>query len=112
MLLIGAITAASLSETRAPEKPRPPKEAPVAEVEEVPVQNTGPIMFVCADSPSHEDREVLITECSECGRASTFWQDNANGGFVCHACKKRYDDSRIKCPECGKTPLRVRIKIR
>lgn len=112
LLLIVAIAVAASGTTRRKPTPPPKEETPVETTEEISVQNTGPIMFVCSDAPTHEDQEVLVTKCSGCGQQSTFWQDNKNGGFVCYGCRQRYDDALIKCPDCGKTPHRVRIKIR
>ena len=76
----------------------------------VPVDATGAIMFVCANSEKHEDKEVLISKCPACSENNYFYWDADNSGFLCYACTKAVDNSYVKCPDCGKQPLKVRTR--
>lgn len=99
-----------------PAKPKPPPprapEAPlpVPPATERGVEDTGIIMFVCANSAKHVDKEQLISECPFCPARGRFYWEEALQGFRCHSCKKPFPNDRIKCPDCGKVPAKVRTK--
>ena len=72
--------------------------------------DTGYILFVCANSDKHEDREELIRKCSSCGKDDTYFWDKDKACFISFACGAVYDNAQIKCSICGKVPKRVRTK--
>ena len=73
--------------------------------------DTGAIMFICANTPKHEDKEVYIDVCTKCYQQSTFFWNAPNKGFVCFKCSYLFDREKIVCDECGEEPRRtVRIK--
>lgn len=72
--------------------------------------DTGYIMFICANSDKHEDMEVLLKNCPACQKESTFFWDAGQNGFACFKCGGLYDSAAIKCSTCGKVPKRVRTK--
>jgi hypothetical protein len=72
--------------------------------------DTGYILFICANSDKHEDQEVLLKECQACKKDSTFFWDTSQSIFCCFKCGAPYESARIKCPACGKIPKRVRTK--
>jgi hypothetical protein len=72
--------------------------------------DTGAILFVCANSGRHEDKEVFIESCP-CGERNYFYWDHARGGFTCYACTKPFPDELVKCGDCGKVPRRVRTRV-
>jgi hypothetical protein len=74
------------------------------------IDDTGYILFICANSSTHEDKEVLLKTCAACAKESTFFWDDAKKGFVCFQCGGDVDNARIKCPDCGAVPRRVRTK--
>lgn len=76
------------------------------------VDDTGWILFICANSDKHEDKEVLLKNCPACRKASTFFWDGDRKAFRCFQCGAHYDNAQIKCPDCGKVPRRVRTKHR
>lgn len=76
----------------------------------IPQDATGAIMFVCANSDRHEDKEVLISKCPSCSENNYFYWDSAGDQFVCFACTKPVDNAVVKCDECGKQPLKVRTR--
>jgi len=76
----------------------------------IPKDQTGAIMFVCAGSDKHEDKEVFISKCPSCGELNYFYWDTHASEFVCYACTKAIDSSAVKCPECGKSPRLVRTR--
>jgi len=87
----------------------PTKEIP-SERDGIPVDQTGAIMFVCAGSEKHEDKEVFISKCPSCGELNYFYWNSQNSEFVCFACTKAIDNSAVKCPECGRPPRLVRTR--
>ncbi len=76
----------------------------------IPLDATGSIMFVCSGSEKHEDKEVLITKCPACSELNYFYWDSAGSQFICYACTKPVDNAVVKCPDCGKQPLKVRTR--
>ncbi|HLY10258.1 MAG TPA: hypothetical protein VKW04_13205 [Planctomycetota bacterium] len=74
------------------------------------LDDTGYILFVCANSPKHEDREEIIRTCPACGKVHTFWWNKDESCFVGFTCGQPFDNAKIKCSLCGATPKKVRIK--
>lgn len=74
------------------------------------VDDTGYILFICANSPKHEDREELIKSCAACSKESTFFWDGEKKCFICFGCGVAVENGRIKCSGCGVAPKRVRTK--
>jgi hypothetical protein len=72
--------------------------------------DTGYILFICANSPKHEDREELIKTCAACSKESTFFWDGEKKCFICFGCGVAVENGRIKCSGCGTAPKRVRTK--
>ena len=87
----------------------PSKEIP-SERDGIPADQTGAIMFVCAGSDKHEDKEVFISKCPSCSEVNYFYWNSHNSEFVCYACTKAIDSSVVKCPECGRPPRIVRTR--
>ena len=71
--------------------------------------DTGAIMFICADTPKHADKEVFINACP-CGAKKYFHWDPEHQGFRCFACNKPFPNEKVQCPDCGRTPKRVRTR--
>jgi hypothetical protein len=108
VLALGIVGVVLALQKKAP----PPKgKEPVVVEREVARENTGPIMFVCPGTGTHDDQEILIRDCSACGNRTSFFRDDEADGFACYACRRIYDNARIKCPDCGTVPKKVRIKI-
>lgn len=76
----------------------------------IPKDSTGAIMWVCANSEKHEDKEVFLTVCPSCLEVNYFYRDAAEEAFRCYACTKLYDNALIKCPDCGQPPRTVRTR--
>ncbi|HYE98817.1 MAG TPA: hypothetical protein VEJ18_07900 [Planctomycetota bacterium] len=74
------------------------------------MEDTGAVMFVCANSDKHEDKEVLISRCPSCGELNYFYWNHDESAFRCYACTKALDNEKIRCGECGKPPRMVRTK--
>jgi hypothetical protein len=74
------------------------------------LDDTGYILFVCANSTKHEDREEIIKHCPACGKDNTFYWDKDQGCFISFQCGAIFDNSLVKCSICGKVPTRVRTK--
>jgi hypothetical protein len=72
--------------------------------------DTGAIMWICANSPKHEDKEVFIQVCPSCKQMNYFYWDRGQEGFRCYACTKSVDNAIITCPDCGQPPHRIRTK--
>ena len=87
----------------------PSKDIP-AERDGIPADQTGAIMFVCAGSEKHEDKEVFISKCPSCSELNYFYWNSHNSEFVCFACTKAIDSAAVKCPECGRPPRIVRTR--
>lgn len=81
-----------------------------AERDGVRIEHTGAIMFVCANTEKHEEKEVVLSLCPECKEVNYFYVDLGKEQFACFACAKPYDNANLKCPECGKPPRRARMK--
>ena len=81
-----------------------------AERDGMSASDTGAILWVCANSPKHEDKEVSISICPSCSQMNYFYWDRGQEGFRCYACQKAVDNAVVKCPECGQPPRRVRTK--
>lgn len=88
----------------------PGRATPPQERNGISIQDTGSILFVCANSPQHEDREVLIRTCSKCSEKDYFFFDRAAEQFRCYACETLTPNESIKCELCGKQPRRIRTK--
>jgi len=74
------------------------------------LDDTGYILFVCANSPKHEDREEIIKQCPACSKIHTCWWNKDDGCFVGFACGQPIDNAKVKCSMCGAVPKKVRIK--
>jgi hypothetical protein len=103
----------ALSGGRRPGAPAPRAPAEPAAAKDRDVRDTGLIMFVCSNAGTHEDREVILESgCPACGKRSTYLWDAALGGYRCFGCSAEYPRDRIRCPACGRTPVRTRLKPR
>src|SRR6185295_7877683 len=120
LLCLGLVACASSSEPTIVQKPHATRVAKASilpggkdipsERNGIPVDATGAIMFVCANSDKHEDKEVLISKCPACSEINYFYWDSAGSQFVCFACTKAVDNAVVKCPECGNQPHKVRTR--
>lgn len=81
-----------------------------AERDGVRMEDTGAVMFVCANSDKHADKEVLISRCPSCSEVNYFFRDYAEEAFRCYACMKLLDNDGIRCPECNRPPRTIRTK--
>jgi hypothetical protein len=81
-----------------------------AERDGVRLEDTGAVMFVCANSEKHEDKEVLISRCPACAEVNYFFRDFAEEAFRCYACTKLLENDTIRCPDCGRPPRMIRTK--
>ena len=94
----------------------PPKKAVEAAPEvakDRSVQDTGYIMFVCANSGKHADKEIVLPGlCPACAKVSSYYWDAGLSNYRCFACAKEYPRAKIACPECGKVPGKTRLKHR
>ena len=72
--------------------------------------DTGYILFVCANSDKHEDREELIRVCPTCKKDNTYFWDKDKACFVSFQCGAVFDNALVKCSLCGKAPKKVRTK--
>jgi len=118
LLCLGLVSCASSGEPTIVKKPHtrvakagilPSRDIP-SERDGIPIDATGAIMFVCAGSDKHEDKEVLISKCPACSELNYFYWDSGNSQFVCFACAKPVDNAVVKCGDCGKQPLKVRTR--
>lgn len=118
LLTLGLVSCASSGEPTIVKKPHtrvakagilPSRDLP-NERDGIPLDATGAIMFVCAGSDKHEDKEVLISKCPACSENNYFYWDSGNSQFICFACTKPVDNAVVKCGDCGKQPLRVRTR--
>ena len=116
LLLIIIIAAASSGSSRPERRPEkrvaaaaPPPEAPVAKPKPTNyVRNTGAIMFVCAGTEAHPEKEVLIPACAKCAAKNAFEVDSEASGYRCTKCKVVATD--LKCSDCGRTPRVTKLK--
>jgi len=81
-----------------------------AERDGMAASDTGAIMWICANSDKHEDKEVFISMCPSCSQVNYFYRDHDEEAFRCYACLKLYDNALLKCPDCGHPPRTVRTK--
>ena len=81
-----------------------------AERDGVRLEDTGAIMFICSNSPDHEDKEVFISKCGSCSQENYFFWDYERRGFTCYACTKPFADEKVLCPDCGASPRTVRTR--
>jgi hypothetical protein len=72
--------------------------------------DTGYIMFICANSSKHEDMEVIQKSCPACKAEDTFFWDGGKSAFVGFKCGETYDNALVKCGVCGAKPRKVRTK--
>ncbi len=91
----------------APEPPPPPPERPRATNY---VRNTGSIVFVCAGTDRHPDREVVVSLCPKCPSKNGFAWDEEASGYRCSACKGVYENASIKCDKCDRAPRVTHLK--
>jgi hypothetical protein len=74
------------------------------------IDDTGYILFICANSSQHEDREEILKLCPSCKKENTYFWDGEKKCFVSFQCGAVYDNALVKCTICGKAPARVRTK--
>lgn len=74
------------------------------------IDDTGYIMFICANSDKHEDMEVIQKNCPGCKAEDTFFWDSGKSAFVGFKCGEVYDNGLVKCATCGRAPRKVRTK--
>jgi hypothetical protein len=74
------------------------------------IDDTGYILFICANSDKHEDMEVILKVCSKCQKEETFFWDADQKCFISFKCGAVYDNAKVKCGTCGKVPRKVRTK--
>jgi hypothetical protein len=74
------------------------------------VDDTGYILFVCANSDKHEDREEILKKCPACGKNDTYFWDKEKACFLSFQCGAVYENDLVKCTICGRRPKKVRTK--
>lgn len=74
------------------------------------VDDTGYILFICANSDKHEDREEILKSCPSCKKEETFFWDAERKCFIAFQCGAAYENALVKCSICSKPPRRVRTK--
>ncbi len=74
------------------------------------IDDTGYILFICANSDKHEDMEVIQKSCPSCKAEDTFFWDSGKSCFIGFKCGEAYDNGLVKCSICGKAPRKVRTK--
>lgn len=90
-------------------KPEKPKE--VLKFDGQRFHDTGSIVFICANSGSHDDREVEFNKCPKCEKVNQFVYWQSKDCYVCWNCEGEFPKSAIKCPQCGRPPQKsVRMK--
>ena len=119
-LLLVIVVAASGSSGHARAEERRPKPKPVVVEAYTPpppppramneVRTTGCIVFVCANSGKHEDKEVLLHDCPTCPGRNQFEVSQEAGGYLCVKCKKVLSYADLKCEGCGRTPRVSHLK--
>jgi hypothetical protein len=72
--------------------------------------DTGYILFICANSSKHEDMEVIQKTCPACKGEDTFFWDADRACFIGFKCGEAYDNALVKCGVCGAKPRKVRTK--
>jgi len=101
--------AARRPERRAVAEPPPPPPPPPPKAHNY-IRNVGAIVFVCGGSDKHQDREVVLSACPKCPSRNGFAWDEAASGYRCSSCKGVYENSSIKCDQCGRTPRVTHLK--
>jgi hypothetical protein len=104
ILIVIIAVAASGGKTPLPPPPQRAAAPPPAPVDDIGIQNTGFIMWVCAGTERHEDKEVLIKNCPGCGTLGRFYFDASAGAWRCHSCKALVENASLKCADCGRPP--------
>ncbi|HEX7898045.1 MAG TPA: hypothetical protein VF950_09820 [Planctomycetota bacterium] len=74
------------------------------------IDDTGYILFICANSAKHEDMEVIQKACPACKAEDTFFWDSGKSAFIGFKCGELYDNALVKCGVCGAKPRKVRTK--
>ena len=112
LIIIGAASSGSRRPVREEKRvvaAPPPVEVPVAKPKPTNyVRNTGAIMFVCAGTEAHIDKEVLIPACAKCSAKNSFEVDSEASGYRCTKCKVVATD--LKCSDCGRSPRVTKLK--
>jgi hypothetical protein len=85
--------------------PPPPRESPRQYNF---VRNVGSIVFVCAGTDRHPDKEVVLSACPKCPARNAFAWDE--GAYRCSACKSEYENAAIKCDQCDRAPRVTHLK--
>lgn len=107
------VVAVAMSGGKKPAPKKAVEAAPEAVEKDRSIQDTGYIMFVCANSGKHEDKEIVLPGvCPACAKASSYYWDAGLSNYRCFACAKEYPRAKIACPECGKVPGKTRLKHR
>jgi hypothetical protein len=70
----------------------------------------GYIMFICSNSPNHEDKEVILKTCSKCMQRTTFHWEEEHKAYRCYSCKNHMGKSDIKCPTCNRHPKKTHLR--
>ncbi len=74
------------------------------------VRNVGSIVFVCAGTDRHPDKEVVLSACPKCPARNAFaWEEGASA-YRCSSCKADYENAAIKCDQCGRPPRVTHLK--
>lgn len=120
VLIIVIAVASSGSSGRAREEARRPTRKAAAEPPPPPpverpkahnfVRNTGSIVFVCAGTDKHPEREVVLSACPSCPAKNAFAWDDAAAGWRCTPCKAVYENAAIKCNLCDRPPRVTHLK--
>jgi RNA polymerase subunit RPABC4/transcription elongation factor Spt4 len=94
---------------------RPAEREPLADPERhgIRAEDTGAVMFICADPTAHEECEVEIETCPSCESKNFFFYDPDLRRAACFKCRRYLPAEKIVCPMCRKPPARrFRIKHR
>lgn len=103
----------SSSTPRRPEKkaaPPPPPPPPSESRSYNYVVNTGSIVFVCAGTDVHPDKEVIVSTCQKCSGVNKFAWDDTARAYRCSGCSAVYENASIRCPECNRPPRVTKLK--
>ncbi len=88
-------------------EPEKPKE--VLKFDGQAFRDTGALLFICANTSSHEDKEVEINFCPQCQKKNFFC--GYRGKIVCWNCEADFPVSNLICPDCKRPPQKSwRIK--
>ena len=112
-IVLVVVIAVAASGGKKPAAKKAIEAAPEAVGKDRSVQDTGYIMFVCANGGKHEDKEIVLPGvCPACAKASSYYWDAGLSNYRCFSCAKEYPRAKIACPECGKVPAKTRLKHR